>query len=134
MELESLEDLLYIADEYTGIWPYKAFLAAYYLVAFVVVRSVWRRTRTVAMGAPRRNAWLLLVAAVVSPCIVALGAAFVAPFPVGVYFYVGLAAEGYSKAALAEFLESIVVLLVIWLLLVASSALSYKSLERTGEG
>jgi hypothetical protein len=131
MGTEVFEDWLYLADMYTGVWWYKTFLVLYYLVASFVVRFIWRRTRTVPMPTARRNIWLLLAAATVAPCVVALGAGIVAPFPLGAYFYVGFAIDGYLRAAVAESLVGVAVLLAVWALLAGYSALSNKSLERT---
>jgi hypothetical protein len=134
MDTSVFEDWLYLADMYTGVWWYKMFLVVYYLVAIVVVRFIWRRTRTVPMSSARRCTWLLLAAATVAPCVVALGAGIVAPFPVGAYFYIGLAIDGYVRAAAVESLIAVAVLLTVWVLLTGGSALSNKSLERTREG
>jgi hypothetical protein len=133
MNSDVLEEWLYLADMYTGVWPYKAFLVAYYLVALFVFRFIWHRTRTSTMRMAHRNIWLLLAAAIISPCVVALGAAVVAPFPIGAYFYIGFAFDGYLNAAVAESVEAIGVLLVVWGILVGYSALSNKSFERTRE-
>jgi len=134
MDTDVLEEWLYLADMYTGVWGYKAFLVVYYLVAFFVARYIWRRTRTVPMATARRSIWLLLAATIVAPCVVALGAGIITPFPIGAYFYIGFAFDGYLRAAAIESLMSIAVLLAVWLLLVGCSALSSKSLERTREG
>ena len=123
MDTNVFEDGLYLADMWTGVWWYKAFLVSYYLIAFVVVRFIWRRSHTVSMRSGRRRLWLLLAAALVAPCVVALGAGFIAPFPVGAYFYIALAIEGYLRAAALESLISIAVLLVVWLLFMGRSAL-----------
>jgi hypothetical protein len=121
MDTSIFEDGLYLADMWTGVWGYKAFLVSYYLIAFVVVRFIWRRSHSVAMKSGRRRLWLLLAAALVAPSVVALGAGFIAPFPVGAYFYIALAIDGYLRAAALESLISIAVLLVVWLLFMASN-------------
>jgi hypothetical protein len=121
MDFGVLEDWLYVADMYTGVWWYKAFLLGYYLTAFFVVRVIWRRAHATPASMRRRISWLLLAAALIAPSVVALGAGIVTPFPVGIYFFVGLATDGFVRVAAIELLISLVVLLAVWLLLIGCS-------------
>jgi hypothetical protein len=58
----------------------------------------------------------------IAPCVVALGADVVTPFPVGLYFFAAMAADGLMKVAGRESLVGLAVVLVVWLLLMGWSA------------